>query len=108
PVDKAQGAELFAGSINGRGAIEARVVRVGRDTRLSRIIHLVETAQATRAPVQTFVDRFARIYTPAVVALAIAVAVVPWLAGAADPAAWSYRALVLLVIACPCALVIST
>jgi Cd2+/Zn2+-exporting ATPase len=81
---------------------------VGRDTRLSRIIHLVETAQASRAPVQTFVDRFARIYTPAVVAFAIAVAVVPWLAGSPAPGAWAYRALVLLVIACPCALVIST
>ena len=84
------------------------VTRVGRDTRLARIIHLVEAAQARRAPVQSFVDRFARIYTPAVIALAAVVAVVPPLALAAIRSTWIYRALVLLVIACPCALVIST
>lgn len=108
PIDKQPGDELFAGSINGHGALEMEVRRLVRDTRLARIIHLVEAAQATRAPVQTFVDRFARIYTPVVVVLALLVGVGPWLAGAADPGAWVYRALVLLVIACPCALVIST
>ena len=107
PVDKSAGAPLFAGSINGRGALEMRVTRVGRDTRLARIIHLVEDAQTRRAPVQTFVDRFARVYTPTMIALAVAVAVVPALAGG-DVSTWLYRALVLLVIACPCALVIST
>ena len=107
PVDKAPGDEVYAGSINGRGALDIRVTRIGRDTRLARIIHLVEAAQTRRAPVQTFVDRFARIYTPIVIALALAVAVVPLMAGA-DGGVWLYRALVLLVIACPCALVIST
>ena len=108
PVDKAAGDELFAGTLNGLGALEMKVRRLVRGTRLAHIIHLVEDAQASRAPVQTFVDRFARIYTPAIVLLAIAVAVVPWLSGSADPQTWAYRALVLLVIACPCALVIST
>jgi len=107
PVDKGPGDEVYAGSINGRGALELRVSRVGRDTRLARIIHLVEAAQAQRAPVQTFIDRFAPIYTPTVIALAAVVAVVPPLAGG-DLATWIYRSLVLLVIACPCALVIST
>ena len=82
PIDKAPGDEVYAGSINGRGALDMRVTRVGRDTRLARIIHLVEDAQTRRAPVQTFVDRFARIYTPMVIALALVVAVVPALAGA--------------------------
>src|SRR5678815_1072683 len=78
------------------------------DTRVARIIHLVEVAQAQRAPVQSFVDRFARIYTPSVIALAAIVALVPPLMLHADGTTWLYRALVLLVIACPCALVIST
>ena len=108
PADKAPGDEVFAGTINGRGALDVRVTRLVRDTRLARITHLVETAQASRAPVQSFVDRFARIYTPAVLLLAVGVAVIPPLAGAVDPATWFYRALVLLVISCPCALVIST
>ena len=108
PADKGPGDEIFAGTINGHGALDVRVTRVVRDTRLARVIHLVETAQASRAPVQSFVDRFARIYTPAVLALAIVIALVPPLSGLADPAVWLYRALVLLVISCPCALVIST
>jgi Cd2+/Zn2+-exporting ATPase len=108
PVDKGPGDEVFAGTINGHGALDVRVTRLVRDTRLARIIHLVETAQASRAPVQAFVDRFARIYTPAVLTFAIVIALVPPLIGGADAAAWVYRALVLLVISCPCALVIST
>jgi Cd2+/Zn2+-exporting ATPase len=108
PVDKRPGDEVYAGTINGRGALELAVTRVGRDTRLAQIIHLVEVAQAQRAPVQSFVDRFARIYTPAVIALAAFVALVPPLVFQADGTTWLYRALVLLVIACPCALVIST
>jgi Zn2+/Cd2+-exporting ATPase len=108
PITKNIGAEVFAGSINGRGALELRVTRVGRDTRLAHVIHLVEQAQARRAPVQFFVDRFARIYTPAVIAVAAMIALVPPLVYGGDPASWVYRALVLLVIACPCALVIST
>jgi Zn2+/Cd2+-exporting ATPase len=108
PVDKEPGDEVYAGTINGRGSLELEVTRIGPDTRLARIIHLVEAAQSRRAPVQSFVDRFARIYTPAVIALAVLVAVVPPLIGGADAGTWLYRALVLLVISCPCALVIST
>jgi Cd2+/Zn2+-exporting ATPase len=107
PVDKGPGDEVYAGTINGRGSLDLEVIRVGRDTRLARIIHLVEAAQARRAPVQSFVDRFARVYTPAVIALAAVVAAVPPLVWG-DPVTWIYRSLVLLVIACPCALVIST
>jgi Cd2+/Zn2+-exporting ATPase len=108
PVDKHPGDEAYAGTINGRGSFELAVTRIGPDTRLARIIHLVEAAQSRRAPVQSFVDRFARIYTPSVIALAVLVAVVPPLVGGADAATWLYRSLVLLVISCPCALVIST
>jgi Cd2+/Zn2+-exporting ATPase len=108
PVDKAAGDALFAGTINGRGALEMRVTRLRRDTTMARIIHLVERAQAQRAPAQALVERFARIYTPAVIALAIAVAVVPPLVAGGGWATWTYRALVLLVVSCPCALVIST
>jgi Zn2+/Cd2+-exporting ATPase len=108
PVDKRTGDEVFAGTINGRGALEVSVTRLVRDTTLARIIHLVESAEAQRAPAQTFVDRFARWYTPAVIALAAFVAIVPPLAGWGAGSAWIYRALVLLVIACPCALVIAT
>ncbi|MEO8259311.1 MAG: heavy metal translocating P-type ATPase [Acidobacteriota bacterium] len=108
PVDKAPGDDVFAGTINGRGALEVRVTRVRRDTTLARIIHLVEQAQAQRAPAQTLVDRFARVYTPAVVGIAILVATLPPLLGGAAWQPWLYRALVLLVVSCPCALVIST
>jgi Cd2+/Zn2+-exporting ATPase len=107
PVDKAPGDEVFAGTINGHGAIDVAVTRKGRDTTLARIIHLVETAQAQRAPSQQFIDRFARWYTPAVLVLAVMLAVVPpLLTGSFE--IWFYRALVLLVVSCPCALVIST
>jgi Zn2+/Cd2+-exporting ATPase len=108
PIDKTPGDGVYAGTINGRGALDIRVTRVGRDTRLSRITHLVEVAQSRRAPVQSFVDRFARIYTPCVIALAVFVGAVPPLFAGADASVWLYRAMVLLVIACPCALVIST
>jgi Cd2+/Zn2+-exporting ATPase len=108
PVDKAPGDQVFAGTINEKGEIEFRVTAASANTTLARIIHAVEQAQGARAPTQRFVDRFAAIYTPAVFALAVATAVLlPWLAGAT----WLesvYKALVLLVIACPCALVIST
>jgi Cd2+/Zn2+-exporting ATPase len=108
PVDKAPGDQVFAGTINETGEIEFRVTAASANTTLARIIHAVGQAQGARAPTQRFVDRFAAIYTPAVFALAVATAVLlPWLADAT----WLqsvYKALVLLVIACPCALVIST
>jgi len=108
PVEKTAGDEVFAGTINGRGALEVEVTRLRRDSTLARIIHLVETAQAQRAPSQTFVDRFARIYTPIVLVLAVVIALAPPLLGGAEWGTWIYRSLVLLVISCPCALVIST
>ncbi|HEX5473540.1 MAG TPA: heavy metal translocating P-type ATPase [Vicinamibacterales bacterium] len=108
PVEKGPGDEVFAGTINGRGALDVAVERLRRDSTLARIIHLVERAEAQRAPSQSFVERFARVYTPAVLALAIFVAIVPPLAAGASWTTWIYRALVLLVISCPCALVIST
>ena len=77
PVERGPGDEVYAGTINGRGALDVRVTRAVRDTTLARIVHLVETAQAQRAPAQLFIDRFARWYTPAVVAVAAAVFVVP-------------------------------
>ena len=108
PVDKTTGDSVFAGTINESGTFEFEVTALASDSTLARIIHAVEEAQATRAPTQGFVDRFAAIYTPAVFVIALAVALLgPWLLG------WTwmqaiYKALVLLVIACPCALVIST
>jgi Cd2+/Zn2+-exporting ATPase len=107
PADKTVGSQVYAGTINGHGALELRVSRLGADARVARIIHLVEEAQAQRAPIQSFVDRFGRIYTPAVIVAALLVAVVPPLFGA-PAVTWIYRGLVLLVVSCPCALVIST
>ncbi|MDN3920355.1 heavy metal translocating P-type ATPase [Pelomonas sp. PFR6] len=108
PVDKQPGDEVYAGSINQSGALEFEVTRPASDSVLARLIQAVEEAQSRRAPTQRFVDRFAAIYTPAVFVLALGVALgMPLLVGWA----WSqavYKALVLLVIACPCALVIST
>jgi Cd2+/Zn2+-exporting ATPase len=108
PIEKGPGDDVFAGTINGRGALDVRVTRLRRDTTLARIIHLVERAQSQRAPAQTTIERFARVYTPVVIVLAAAVAVVPPLAFGAIWQDWLYRALVLLVVSCPCALVIST
>ncbi|MGH9531849.1 MAG: heavy metal translocating P-type ATPase [Terriglobales bacterium] len=108
PVDKEPGTEVFAGSINVQGLLEVRVTKLVEDTTLARIIHAVEEAQATRAPSQTFVDRFSRIYTPSVVAAAVLIFFVPPLLGLGTWSTWFYRALTMLVIACPCALVIST
>jgi Cd2+/Zn2+-exporting ATPase len=108
PVEKQPGDPVFAGTINGEGSLEVRVTKAASDSTLARIIRLVEEAEEQKAPTQRFVDRFARIYTPAVFVLAVLVAVLPPLLGGASWSVWSYRALVLLVIACPCALVIAT
>ncbi|MFM0626147.1 heavy metal translocating P-type ATPase [Paraburkholderia xenovorans] len=108
PVDKAVGDAVFAGTINQTGSFDYRVTAAASNTTLARIIHAVEEAQGTKAPTQRFVDQFARVYTPIVFAIALAVAVVPPLLFNGSWQAWVYKALVMLVIACPCALVIST
>ncbi|MEP6970550.1 MAG: heavy metal translocating P-type ATPase, partial [Betaproteobacteria bacterium] len=108
PVDKDVGDKVFAGTINQSGAFDYRVMAAAGNTTLDHIIHAVEQAQAAKAPTQRWVDAFARIYTPAVLLIAAAVALVPPLLGQGDWLDWIYKALVLLVIACPCALVIST
>ncbi|MBK5204953.1 MAG: heavy metal translocating P-type ATPase [Polaromonas sp.] len=108
PVDKAQGDAVFAGTINESGSFEYLVTAAADNSTLARIIHAVEEAQGARAPTQRFVDRFAQVYTPVVFAMALAAAVLPPLLLGGDWFNWIYKALVLLVIACPCALVIST
>jgi Cd2+/Zn2+-exporting ATPase len=108
PVEKSEGDPVFAGTINESGSFEYRVSAAASNTTLARIIHAVEEAQGAKAPTQRFVDQFARVYTPVVFAVALAVAVVPPLVADGSWHDWVYKALVLLVIACPCALVIST
>ncbi len=108
PVSKSPGEEVFAGSINGDGALVIECSKSASDTVLARIIRMVGEASSKRAPSEQWVDRFAQIYTPVVMILAILVASVPPLLLGGVWADWFYRALVLLVIACPCALVIST
>lgn len=108
PRTKGPGDELFAGTINLDAALKLEVTRGPEDNTIARIIRLVEQAQEAKAPVARFIDRFARIYMPAVVAIALAVALAPPLLAGADWGTWIYRALALLLIACPCALVIST
>ncbi|OCR26929.1 ATPase P [Pseudomonas syringae] len=108
PVEKAEGDKVFAGTINQSGSLEYKVTAAANNSTLARIIHAVEAAQGARAPTQRFVDSFSRIYTPAVFLLALAVAIIPPLFMGAVWFDWIYRALVLLVVACPCALVIST
>ncbi|WP_454260345.1 heavy metal translocating P-type ATPase [Pseudoxanthomonas mexicana] len=108
PVEKAAGDPVFAGTINESGSFEFHVTATASNSTLARIIHAVEAAQGSRAPTQRFVDQFARWYTPAVFAVALAVAIVPPLVVGGPWLDWVYKALVLLVIACPCALVIST
>jgi Cd2+/Zn2+-exporting ATPase len=108
PISKAAGDEVFAGTVNCDGAVEFRSTRPASDTQVARIIQMVEEAQSRRAPSEQWVERFARYYTPAMLAIAVLVAVVPPLVGGGQWGAWFYQALVILVIACPCALVIST
>jgi Zn2+/Cd2+-exporting ATPase len=108
PAPKDPGSIVYAGSLNGFGQLRIRVTKRFEDTALAQIVHLIEESQQQRAPVQSLVDRFARVYTPAVLAIAALVAVLPPLLFGEPFQAWFYRSLVLLVIACPCALVIST
>lgn len=108
PVEKIQGNEVFAGTINQQGLLEIKVTKLVEDTTLSKIMNMVEEAQAQKAPSQQFVDRFAKYYTPIVVLLAVFIALVPPIFLGLEFAPWIKKALILLVISCPCALVIST
>jgi Cd2+/Zn2+-exporting ATPase len=107
PVEKGPGDGVYSGSLNGQGGLLVRATKRAGDSTLQRIARLVEEAQAKKAPAEQFVDRFSRVYTPVVVAAAVVLAVVPPLLGGGF-GEWFYRALALLIIACPCALVIST
>ncbi|MBI5105132.1 MAG: cadmium-translocating P-type ATPase, partial [Solirubrobacterales bacterium] len=106
PVEKEPGDQVFAGTLNAHGALTVRVTSVAADSTLARVARLVAEAQGSQAPSERFVDRFARVYTPIVLGVAVAIAVLPPLLGA-DVDTWLYRALALLIVACPCALVIS-
>jgi Cd2+/Zn2+-exporting ATPase len=114
PVSKAAGDKVYAGTLNGNAALEVTVSQLSTNSTISRIVRLVEQAQRQRAPIERFIDRFAAWYTPAVVVLAVLVAIIPPLAfhapflDANGVHGWLYRALALLIVACPCALVIST
>lgn len=108
PVEKQRGDVVFAGTINEHGVLDVRVSANSGDSTLARIVRVIEEAQGRQAPTQRFIDRFARWYTPAVVVAALCIAAVPPLAFGLPAGVWLYKALVMLVIACPCALVIST
>ncbi|WP_296244322.1 MULTISPECIES: heavy metal translocating P-type ATPase [unclassified Psychrobacter] len=108
PVVKALGEKVFAGSINLDGALQVRVQKTASDNTIARIIELVEEAQASKAPTARFIEKFSRYYTPTVMALALLVIIIPPLVMGGAWATWLYRGLALLLIACPCALVLST
>jgi Cd2+/Zn2+-exporting ATPase len=108
PVPKAEGAPVFAGSINASGALQVRVTRPAHDNTIARIIRLVDEAQEAKAPTARFIERFSAIYTPIAVAVSALVAIAPPLVVGADWDTWIYRGLALLLVACPCALVLST
>jgi Cd2+/Zn2+-exporting ATPase len=108
PVAKAAGDAVYAGSINAGGVLRLRVTRAAADNTIARIIHMVETAQSSKAPTARFIDRFSAWYTPAAMAVAGLVIAVPPLLFGGDWTVWTYRGLSLLLIACPCALVLST
>jgi len=108
PVDKKKGDTVFAGTVNGEGSLEIRVTKPAGDTTLAKIIRLVKEAQEKKAPTQRFVDVFARYYTPAVTGIALLIFLIPSVFFDGDWSQWLYRACVMLIIACPCALVIST
>nr|WP_092074375.1 heavy metal translocating P-type ATPase [Dendrosporobacter quercicolus]NSL49929.1 cadmium-translocating P-type ATPase [Dendrosporobacter quercicolus DSM 1736]SDM92496.1 Cd2+/Zn2+-exporting ATPase [Dendrosporobacter quercicolus] len=108
PVEKATGDTVYAGTVNEHGALEIEVTQIAANSTLAKIMHLVEEAQAQKAPSQQFVDIFAKYYTPAVLLVAAGIMVLPWLLFHQPFTPWFYKGLVLLVISCPCALVIST
>ncbi|MGA9188199.1 MAG: heavy metal translocating P-type ATPase [Methanosarcina sp.] len=108
PVEKQPGDEIYAGTVNERGSLEVKVTKLAKDNTISRIIHMVEEAQGQRAPSQQFVDKFAKYYTPIVIVLAALVAAVPPLLFGQPFEKWFYEAMAMLLVACPCALVIST
>ena len=108
PLEKGPGADVYAGTLNTHGMLEVEVTKRVRDATLSKIIHMVETAQSNRAPSQAFVERFAAIYTPIVMLLAAGIVLLPPLFFGQEWSPWIYRGLALLVVACPCALVVST
>lgn len=108
PVEKEEGNDVYAGTVNGEGSLEVKVTKLSADSTLSRITRLVEEAEKSRAPTQHFVDKFASIYTPLVFVAAILTALIAPLFFGGEWQPWIYKALALLVIACPCALVIAT
>lgn len=108
PMDKEPGYKVYAGTVNGYGSLEVEVQKLARDNTINRIISLVEDAQGQKAPAEQFVDKFARYYTPGVIITAILVAFIPPILGQQSLSHWVYQALGMLLVACPCALVIST
>jgi Cd2+/Zn2+-exporting ATPase len=108
PIAKQEGDKLLAGSVNGSAVLRARATRAAADNTIARIVYMVEEAQASRAPTARFVERFSAVYTPAVVAVAALTVLIPPLAFGESWETWLYRGLALLLVGCPCALVLST